>query len=157
MEVDRKPAVYLAGPLFTQAERSWNRELADALAARGYRMLVPQVLSEQLITNTAEYDPRALFRLAANSVQEADVVLAILDGPDPDSGTAFECGIAWSKEIPVVGLRTDFRKGGDGRSNVNLMLSESSRSIVYADSLVFDNAAAVAAYVDSELRAALAR
>ena len=64
------------------------------------------------------------------------MVVAILDGADPDSGTAFECAIAWSRGIPVIGLRTDFRKGGDGVGNVNLMLSASCREMVYVDSLM---------------------
>ena len=49
---DDLPRVYLAGPLFTQAERRWNAELAAALTAKGFQMLVPQVLAEALITET---------------------------------------------------------------------------------------------------------
>ena len=31
-----------------------------------------------------------------------------MDGPDPDSGTAWECGYAYGKK-PIVLVRTDFR------------------------------------------------
>jgi nucleoside 2-deoxyribosyltransferase len=131
-----KTKVYLAGPLFTQAERQWNLDLAKGLSQNGLEMLVPQVLAERYITEHGGFDPAALFGLAADSVRSADVVVAILDGADPDSGTAFECAIAWSRGIPVIGLRTDFRKGGDGVGNVNLMLSASCREMVYVDSLM---------------------
>ena len=153
----KRPSVYLAGPLFTQAERTWNRQLADALAASGFQMLVPQVLSQELIGKTGEYNPGALFRRAATTVERADVVLAILDGADADSGTAFECGVAWGKGIPVVGLRTDLRQGGDGTSDVNLMLSESCHAVVFADALSLATAADVAGKVEPALRAALLR
>lgn len=128
--------VYLAGPLFTQAERQWNLGIANGLAQHGFEMLVPQVLAERHVSERGGFDPAALFGLAADSVARADVVVAILDGADPDSGTAFECGIAWGRGIPVIGLRTDFRQGGDGVGNVNLMLSASCRELVYVDSLL---------------------
>lgn len=128
--------VYLAGPLFTQAERQWNLALATGLSQNGLEMVVPQVLAEHHISAHGGFEPAALFRLAADSVKSADVVVAILDGPDPDSGTSFECAIAWSHGIPVIGLRTDFRKGGDGVGNVNLMLSASCSEVVYVDALI---------------------
>jgi nucleoside 2-deoxyribosyltransferase len=127
--------VYLAGPLFTQGERLWNLALAKGLSEHGFEVLVPQVLAERHISERGAFDPQEIFQLAADSVKSADVVVAVLDGADPDSGTAFECAIAWSHKIPVVGLRTDFRKGGDGVGNVNLMLSASCQELVYADAL----------------------
>jgi nucleoside 2-deoxyribosyltransferase len=134
---DDRTKVYLAGPLFTQAERQWNLAIANGLSQHGFDMLVPQVLAERHISEHGGFDPAALFGLATDGVKNADVVVAILDGADPDSGTAFECAIAWSRGTPVVGLRTDFRKGGDGVGNVNLMLSASCREMVYVDSLLY--------------------
>jgi nucleoside 2-deoxyribosyltransferase len=50
-----------------------------------------------------------------------------MDGPDPDSGTAWECGYAYAKDKPVVCYRTDFRITGDTEgAPYNLMLSESA-------------------------------
>jgi len=49
-----------------------------------------------------------------------------MDGPDPDSGTCWECGYAFTK-IPVVLFRTDFRQAGDATNTpFNLMMSESA-------------------------------
>ncbi|NOZ76649.1 MAG: nucleoside 2-deoxyribosyltransferase, partial [Euryarchaeota archaeon] len=42
---------------------------------------------------------------------------------------AFECGLAHALGIPVVGLRTDFRRVGEHGAEVNLMLSESTKKI----------------------------
>jgi nucleoside 2-deoxyribosyltransferase len=50
-------------------------------------------------------------------------VLAILDGPDVDSGTAAEIGYAAKGGLPVVGLRTDSRRTGDNEGvTVNLQV-----------------------------------
>jgi nucleoside 2-deoxyribosyltransferase len=50
-----------------------------------------------------------------------------MDGPDPDSGTAFECGYAYAKGKPIVCYRTDFRVSVDTEgAPYNLMLSESA-------------------------------
>ncbi len=50
-----------------------------------------------------------------------------MDGADPDSGTAWECGYAFGKGNPVVCYRTDFRIARDSKdAPYNLMLSESA-------------------------------
>lgn len=53
-------------------------------------------------------------------MDNSDIVVAVLDGVDVDSGTAWEIGYAYAKEKPVIGLRTDFRSLSDGV--VNLMV-----------------------------------
>jgi len=39
----------------------------------------------------------------------ADGLVAIMDGPAPDSGTAWEVGYAFGTKKPIVLVRTDFR------------------------------------------------
>ena len=56
------------------------------------------------------------------------MVLARLDGPDADSGTAYEVGYAASKGIPVLGLRTDFRQLQS--KGLNVMLAEGCSEIM---------------------------
>ena len=41
-------------------------------------------------------------------IKRCQVLVALLDGPDIDSGTAVEMGIAHALGVPVVGLKTDF-------------------------------------------------
>ena len=43
------------------------------------------------------------------AIDWADMVVACMDGPDPDSGTAWECGYAFAKGKPIVCDPTDFR------------------------------------------------
>jgi len=113
--------IYLAGPLFTIAEQDFNAGLARFLEAEGFDVWLPQ-----------EHEPRsktarAIFRMDVKAIDQADMVVACMDGPDPDSGTAWECGYAYAKGKPIVCFRTDFRISGDTPgAQYNLMLSESA-------------------------------
>jgi nucleoside 2-deoxyribosyltransferase len=123
--------LYLAGPLFTQAERAWNQALATALRAAGHSVFVPQVE----VQNLTKLEADAIFRVDLDGVRSADAVLAILDGADADSGTCFECGVAYALGIPIVAVRTDFRGGGDALpgqklATVNLMVAQAATAIV---------------------------
>jgi nucleoside 2-deoxyribosyltransferase len=72
-----------------------------------------------------------------------------MDGPDPDSGTCWECGYAFRKK-PIVLFRTDFRQGGDAPGTpFNLMMSESAAAIILAR---LASARQVAAKINEELR-----
>lgn len=115
--------IYLAGPLFTQAERRWNVELAAAIEARNadLHVIVPQEM--ELPIKDGKLDFAEIFARNVEILEGSDLVVAILDGADSDSGTAWECGYAYAKSIPIVGVRTDFRKHED--EYLNLMLSRS--------------------------------
>jgi nucleoside 2-deoxyribosyltransferase len=77
------------------------------------------------------FDPRALFQANTDAIEQSDVVVAIFDGPDVDSGTAWECGYAFKMGRPVIGVRSDIRAGGDDAATAtNLMLSMSSAELV---------------------------
>ena len=123
--------LYLAGPLFTQAERDWNIRLAERLTGAGHSVFLPQVEVKSIATLDAE----TIFRVDVDGVRSADAVVAILDGADPDSGTSFECGLAFALGLPIVVVRTDFRAGGDALPGqklaiVNLMLSQAATAVV---------------------------
>ncbi len=52
-----------------------------------------------------------------------DAAIAVIDGAD--SGAPWETGYAYARGVPVVALRTDFWRVGDGEC-ANLMLECSS-------------------------------
>lgn len=124
--------LYFAGPLFTQAERHWNARIGALLADAGHDVFLPQVAIQSLAS--LEADP--IFQLDVQGVRTADAVVAVLDGADPDSGTCFECGLAYALGIPIVAVRTDFRGGGDDLPgqrlpSINLMLSQAAAAVVH--------------------------
>lgn len=101
--------LYLAGPLFTTPERDWNAALAARLEAAGHEVFLPQA------HEAPEPTGAAIFRKDLSGLDWAEGVVAIMDGPDPDSGTSWECGYAYAMKKPVVLFRGDFRRPGDVR------------------------------------------
>jgi nucleoside 2-deoxyribosyltransferase len=112
--------IYLAGPLFSAAERAFNLLLADRLRTAGHKVWLPQE------SEPRSKSARQIFEKDVEGVDWAEVVVANMDGPDPDSGTSWECGYAYRKK-PVIVFRTDFRAGdAPGTARFNLMLTESA-------------------------------
>lgn len=126
-------SIYLAGPLFSVAERQFNSMLATRLRERGYEVFLPQEVEPREMT------AQAIFALDVEGIDRAHVVVAIFDGPDPDSGTSWECGYAYAKGKAIVAVRTDFRNVSDGGlAPYNLMLTESASRQVNVSSLKSD-------------------
>jgi nucleoside 2-deoxyribosyltransferase len=119
----RKKMVYLAGPLFTHAELEYNRKLRDILLKKSFLVFLPQEDAEDDATAHDKQNQESIFKRCMLGVDSADIVIAVLDGVDVDSGTAWEIGYAYAREKPVIGLRTDFRTMSDGI--VNLMVEMS--------------------------------
>lgn len=116
--------IYLAGPLFTDAEQAFNLALATKLRAAGHAVFLPQQQCEGLV------EPRDIFFGCLNGLTGSKIVVAVLDGADADSGTSWECGYAYAKGMKVIGLRTDFRNRSDTEGGLNLMLSVSCEVVV---------------------------
>ncbi len=114
--------IYLSGPLFTEAERRWNRALARRLTEliRGVEIVLPQDFKFDESFNDPRDFPR-IFTACIEQLRDADAVVAILDGADVDSGTALEMGIAYERGIPIIGVRTDYRESQD--RGVNLVVA----------------------------------
>lgn len=118
--------IYLAGPLFTIPERLWNKELSDALRRKGFDTFLPQ--------EDCSGDNDQIFKQCVGGLESSAVVLANVDGTDPDSGTCFELGYAYATKKPIILYRTDFRcKSDDG--SVNLMLSKSCKMLFMTNSV----------------------
>ena len=114
--------VYLAAPLFSEAECDFNRRLRDNIIDRGFRVFLPQEDSNNIkdVTNRQEI----IFRKNCAAIDNSDIIVTVIDGADVDSGTAWEIGYAYSKGKTILGVRTDFRTLGiEGR--VNLMIERS--------------------------------
>ena len=114
--------VYFAAPLFTTAERAWNAEVAEGLRSAGHEIFLPQEQEPGL-------DDPAIFASDVAGIDWADGLVAIMDGPDPDSGTSWEVGYAFAAGKPIVLVRTDIRAhtGSAGTYNAMLMQAATTR------------------------------
>ena len=110
--------LYFAGPLFTTPERTWNAEVTTALRAAGHEVFLPQ---EQ----EPGKDSPGIFATDVGGIDWSDGLVAIIDGPDPDSGTAWEVGYAFGTKKSIVLVRTDIRASGS-TGDYNPMLSQAA-------------------------------
>jgi nucleoside 2-deoxyribosyltransferase len=130
--------IYMASPLgFSEAGSSfYNGTLIPTVKDLGYEPVDPWTL-----TAKAKIDPvanmpygparrdawrRLNVEIGGNNragIDSADMVLAVLDGTDVDSGTAAEIGYAFAKGKPILGYRGDFRLCADNDgATVNLQV-----------------------------------
>jgi nucleoside 2-deoxyribosyltransferase len=61
-------------------------------------------------------------RRNTGAIQSCVLLVAVLDGQEPDSGTAAELGYAAALEKTCFGLRSDFRQAGEEGVAVNLQV-----------------------------------
>ena len=116
--------IYFAGPLFTPYERGYIDECAAQLRADDFEVFVPHEHELAQSNTTAAW----IFAKDMEGLEPADAVLALLDGPMVDDGTACEIGIFYalmqsdSTKKGVVGLLTDLRGTRGESSGLNLFV-----------------------------------
>jgi nucleoside 2-deoxyribosyltransferase len=116
--------IYFAGPLFTPYERGFIDECAAQLRADGFDVFVPH--EHELAQSDAT--PAWIFSKDIEGLRTADAVLALLDGPMIDDGTACEIGIFYAlmqsdaTKKGIVGLLTDLRGLRGESSGLNLFV-----------------------------------
>ncbi len=116
--------IYLAASMFTPYERAFLDDCAARLRAEGFEVFVPHEQGLSGRDATAE----RIFAVDAAGVESADAMLAVLDGPSIDDGTACEIGLFHGlkqrgpERKGVVGLLTDLRAERQGEHALNLFV-----------------------------------
>jgi nucleoside 2-deoxyribosyltransferase len=119
--------VYLAAPLFSDGERAFNLSIARNLRNNFFDVFLPQEAGDDSHTRIKEEQSR-IFSENLKVLENSDIIVAVIDGADADSGTAWEMGYAFAQGKQVFALRTDFRRVGM-YEKVNLMLEESAKVV----------------------------
>jgi nucleoside 2-deoxyribosyltransferase len=111
-----KPCVYIAGPLFTPAERLYLETLTTQIEEAGCETYLPH--RDGGLAPPDRENTRALYEADIRALDRCDAIVAVLNGPDVDSGTAFEVGYGVARGRPVLGLYEDSRASGPRDFNV---------------------------------------
>ena len=109
-----KNNLYIAGPLFNEAEKSFNRQLKKILSPY-YEIYLPQEDGGLMIDMIHSGIPpdiasNEVFNIDIQAINKCDFLLLILDGRTIDEGAAFELGYAYALGKKILGLRTDARQ-----------------------------------------------
>ena len=125
--------IYTAGPLgFSEAGRAFHQDyLLPEVKRLGHEALDPWTLTDpsrvEAVLGMPYGEARRDAWRALNAeigcanraaIDACDLVLAVLDGVDVDSGTAAEIGYAFAKGKPIIGYRGDFRLAADNEGSI---------------------------------------
>jgi nucleoside 2-deoxyribosyltransferase len=130
--------IYLAGPLgFSEAGRAFHDgAIVREIVRLGHAPLDPWAMHATEPELDAEINAAVTMpygaakrgawrklnmRIGAKNralIDACDMVFAVLDGVDVDSGTAAEIGYAFAKAKPILGYRGDFRLSADNEGSI---------------------------------------
>lgn len=131
--------IYLAGPLFSEAERDWMSKLKGQIeryaskSGRTVHVVWPyELITVEEINALGTAAKHEIFSRCKSHLDDTDLVIALLDGSQVDDGTAWEIGYYYAlTRGKVIGIRTDFRLAGESDgAKVNSMIECSCHSMV---------------------------
>jgi len=129
-----KYRIYLAAPLFSEAERTYNHEISALLRSNYYEIYLPQEESDDRAARDKKEHQR-IYQQNKKAIRNSDIIVALIDGADADSGTSWEIGYAAGLGKKIIALRTDFRMTGT-HERVNLMLEQSAQVVTNKSDLL---------------------
>lgn len=114
--------VYIAGPLFTPAERAYLEQIDKLCNDLGLTTYLPH--RDGGFPTLEANNAQMVFNRDIEMLEHSKHVIAVLNGPDIDAGTSWELGFAYARKKELLGIRED-RRG----KMVNLMISASLRIV----------------------------
>lgn len=133
MDQEKRPRAYIAGPLFTEGDRWYLERIDERCAGLGCATYLPH--RDAGLSSPSGEGTRFYFEADRDALINADVVVAVLNGPDVDAGTAWEIGHAYARGTPIVGIVDDTRVP-EPHVNINLMIYHSVDVCTTVDELM---------------------
>lgn len=121
---------YLANGLFSLGDRLLNELIANKirLAIPSIDLYVPQendeINDKEAFANSIDIANADLERL-----MESDVLIAVIDGIEIDSGVAAEIGVFSTYKRPIIALYTDVRQlGRENPSKIEALIADGTEN-----------------------------
>ncbi|MBS3071613.1 nucleoside 2-deoxyribosyltransferase [Candidatus Pacearchaeota archaeon] len=97
--------VYIAGKIGTDTERETLEKIEVLCKSLGFQTFLPH--RDIGFAKTME-DVDTIFKGdITEGLEDANLIVALLDGLHVGAGTAWELGYAYAKGIPAIGIKTD--------------------------------------------------
>ena len=122
----KRVMIFLSAPFFNKAEYNFNKAIARKLRNAEYDVWLAQ--EHPFIKSPSLEEKRKIYEDDIKALKQSDIIVAVLDGIEIDSGVAFEMGYAQALGKPIIGLKTDVRTFSF-IENINLMLEVPSIKI----------------------------
>ena len=113
--------IYIAGPLFCDAELEYNEKIDKFLSDLGFTTFLPQRDGYKLVELEKKVGRseavKMIFDRDVKEIRDCDAVVFNMDGRVPDEGACVEIGIAYAIGKVCIGLKTDARGAFGGADN----------------------------------------
>ena len=119
----KRKSVYVAGPLFSVHERKYLEEIVQNLSTElGLDANEDVFLPHRDVEHIGVHGDRrtSAFNAVLENLSRARIVVALLDGPAVDAGTAVELGYAFAQKKLIFGILTDWRCWTDESKPVHI-------------------------------------
>jgi nucleoside 2-deoxyribosyltransferase len=113
--------VYIAAPLFSEAELEFNKKLDKYLTSLAFETFLPQrdgyKLYELVKVMSEKKAKKLIFQKDFEEIEKSDIIVFVMDGRVPDEGACVEIGLAYPLGKECIGLKTDARSLIQGIDN----------------------------------------
>lgn len=115
--------IYFAAPMFAKSDLLYNAYLVNQLREKYPEVSIYLPQENEAINDKTAYADSQMIALAdTEKVLESQLMIALLDGITIDAGVASEIGVAYAKNIPILGLYTDTRQqGSDNKKKIEAL------------------------------------
>lgn len=122
--------IYFGAPLFNEMELMYNEYVVGKIREKyGDKVEIYLPQENAAINDKSGFaDSIAIAQGDNTYLEEADMLIAVLDGVTPDSGLSAELGYFYAKDRPILGLYTDTRQGTHGNQQKIDALDEIAES-----------------------------
>ncbi len=122
--------IYFGAPLFNEMEQMYNAYVVNKIRETyGDKVEVYLPQENASINDKSGFADSIAIAQGDNAyLEEADLLIAVLDGVTPDSGLSAELGYYYSLDRPILGLYTDSRQGTHGNQQKIDALDEIAES-----------------------------
>jgi len=124
-----RPRCYVASPLgFSETTRPWYRDVMLPALGELVETVDPWSLTteeEVAEAHAAGHEREIALEIGRRNIEairSSELLVAQLDGQEPDSGTVAELGYAAGLGLRCFGIRSDFRQAGEAGVPVNLQV-----------------------------------
>jgi nucleoside 2-deoxyribosyltransferase len=120
-----KKRAYLANGLFSLADRQLNLYLYKVLKSEANLEVYAPQMNEGINDKNAYADSKMIANADLEELKSADILIAVLDGVEIDSGVAAEIGVAYSEGKTIYGLFTDVRQfGSENEEKIDALVKD---------------------------------
>ncbi|MDI7742163.1 nucleoside 2-deoxyribosyltransferase [Lysinibacillus fusiformis] len=121
---------YLANGLFSMGDRLVNEILAKEIRKEipGIELYVPQE-NDSINDKQSFADSLAIAEADMEKLQDSDVLIAVIDGIEIDSGVAAEIGVFSTFNRPIIAFFSDVRQlGRDNQQKINALIADGTEN-----------------------------